>query len=118
MTLTFEMGEGGTSYIDLSLACSILNRRAYKQGYNWAVSGMTIYAQGTNKTVRVATLQNNWCTHNAWVKGKALYDKMNDQVLDDEPGIQGRYHDFKVFMDRSHREQKNLAARTRVRGGF
>ncbi len=102
MTLTFEMGGGGTSYVDLGLATSILNRRAYKQGYCWAVSGMTIYAQGTNKTVRVATLQNNWCTHNAWVKGKALYDEMNDQVLDTEPGIQGRYHDFKVFMDRTH----------------
>ena len=60
MTLTFEMGDGGTGYIDLSLACSILNRRAYKQGYNWAVSGMTIYAQGTNKTVRVATLHHSW----------------------------------------------------------
>jgi hypothetical protein len=102
MTLTFEMGDGGTGYIDLSLAASTVNRRAYKQGYNWAVSGMTIYAQGTNKTVRVATLQNNWCTHNAWVKGKALYDQMNDQVLDTEPGVQGKYHDFKIFMDRTH----------------
>ena len=101
-TLTFEMGGGGTSYIDLGLATSILNRRAYKQGYCWAVSGMTIYAGGTPKTVRVATLQNNWCTHNAWVKGKALWDEMNDQVLDTEPGIQGRYHDFKIFMDSSH----------------
>lgn len=102
MTFTFEMGEGGTGYIDLSWAASILNRRAYKQGLNWYVSSMSIYAQGTNKTVRVATLQNNWVTFNAWKKGKALWDEMNDQVLDTEPGIQGRYHDFKIFMDRSH----------------
>jgi len=102
MTLTFEMGDGGTSYIDLGLATSILNRRAYHQGRCWAVSGMTVYAQGSNKSVRVATLQNNWVTFNAWKKGKALWDKMNDQVLDEEPSVQGKYHDFKIFMDSSH----------------
>lgn len=102
MTMTFELGDGGTSYIDLSFAASILNRRAYKQGLRWYVSSMTIYAQGTNKTVRVATLQNNWVTFQSWKKGKAMWDKMNDQVLDNEDGIQGRYHDYKIFMDRSH----------------
>ncbi|AXH78713.1 MAG: hypothetical protein [Circular genetic element sp.] len=102
MTLTFEMGDGGTSYIDVALAASILNRRAYKQGRCWAISGMTVYAQGTNKTVRVATLQNNWVTFNAWKKGKALWDQMNDQILEVEPGVKGKYHDFKIFMDSSH----------------
>lgn len=102
MTMTFELGDGGTSYIDLSFAASILNRRAYKQGLRWYVSSMSIYAQGTNKTVRVATLQNNWCTFQAWKKGKIMWDRMNDQVLDNEDGIQGRYHDYKIFMDRSH----------------
>jgi len=102
MTMTFELDDGGTSYIDLSWAASILNRRAYDQGLNWYVSSMSVYAQGTNKTVRIATLQKNWCTFNAWKKGKALWDKMNDQVLDTEPGIEGRYHDYKIFMDKSH----------------
>lgn len=102
MTMTFEMGSGGTSYIDISQCASILNRRFYRQGLNWAVAGMTIYANGTNKTVRVATLQKNWATFNSWKKGFALWREMNDQVLDTEPGIQGKYSDFKIFMDRSH----------------
>lgn len=102
MTMTFEMGDSGVSFIDLSWAASILNRRAYKQGLRWYVSSMSIYANGTNKSVRVATLQNNWCTFNAWKKGKAMWDKMNDQVLENEEGIQGRYHDYKIFMDRTH----------------
>ena len=102
MTMTFELGGGGTSYIDLSAAASILNRRFYRQGLNWAVAGMTIFANGTNKTVRVATLQKNWATFNAWKKGFALWREMNDQVLDTEPGVQGRYNDYKIFMDRSH----------------
>ncbi len=102
MTFTFEMGAGGTSYIDLSQCASILNRRMYRQGLNWAVAGMSVFANGTNKTVRIATLQKNWATFNSWKKGFALWREMNDQVLDTEPGIQGKYTDFKIFMDRSH----------------
>lgn len=102
MTMTFELGAGGTSYIDLSQCASILNRRFYRQGLNWAVGGMSVYADGTNKTVRIATLQKNWCTFNAWKKGFELWREMNDQVLDTDPGIQGKYSDFKIFMDRSH----------------
>ena len=102
MTFTFELGAGGTSYIDLSQCASILNRRFYRQGLNWAVSGMSVFANGTNKTVRVATLQKNWVTFNAWKKGFALWQKMNQQVLDEEPSVKAKYHDFKIFMDRSH----------------
>lgn len=101
-TFTFELGDGGTSYIDLSQCASILNRRFYRQGMMWAVSGMSVFADGTNKTVRIATLQNNWVTTEAWKKGFRLWRKMNDQVLDTEPGIEGRYADYKIFMDRSH----------------
>ncbi len=102
MTFTFELGDGGTSYIDLSQCASILNRRFYRQGLNWVVAGMSIYANGTNKTVRIATLQKNWVTFNAWKKGFAIWQKMNEQVLDEEPSIKAKYHDFKIFMDRTH----------------
>ncbi len=102
MRMTFELGGGGTSYIDLSQCASILSRRFYRQGLNWAVAGISIFAKGTNKTVRIATLQKNWCTFNAWNKGFALWKEMNDQVLDTDPGIDGKYSDFKIFMDRSH----------------
>ena len=104
MTMTFELADSGVAFIDLSWAASILNRRAYKQGLRWYVGSMSVFASGTNKAVRVATLQNNWCTFNAWNKGKEMWDKMNDQVLDNEDGIQGRYHDYKIFMDRTHFE--------------
>jgi len=102
MKMTFELADSGVSFIDLGWAASILNRRAYKQGLRWYVNSMTIYANGDNRSVRVATLQNNWVTFQAWKKGKAMWDRMNDQVLDTEEGIQGRYHDYKIFMDRTH----------------
>lgn len=103
-TLTFAAGAGGTTYIDLSLAASIANRRFYRQGLNWAVSGMTLWASGLAQTVTVLKLPDTWVAYNAWMKGFTLWREMNDQVLDLEPGIQGRYHDFKIFMDRDHRD--------------
>lgn len=97
-TLTFAL-PNGISYVDLNLAASIANRRAYKQeDSNWAVAGFTLYAQGTGN-LAIWSLPDTWVCDNAYVKSKAMWEKMNDQVLDDEPDIQGKYHDFKVNMD-------------------
>lgn len=103
-TLTFAAGAGGTTYIDLSLAASIANRRFYRQGLNWAVSGMSFFASGLAQTFTVLKLPDTWVSYNAWQKGFALWREMNDQVLDVEPGIQGRYSDYKIFMDHDMRD--------------
>lgn len=92
----------GVSYVDLGLCASIMNRRAYEQGLDWAVQGFTFHT--VNPAVPVGTLtisklQDTWVTQNAWVKSKALWEEMNDQVLDVEPGIEGKYSDFKVLLE-------------------
>ncbi len=105
-TLTFQLADGGSCYLDLSLAASIANRRFYRQGLNWAVSGMTLFAGGTtNQTIGVYKIPDTWVAYNAWMKSFKLWQKMNDQVLDVEEGISGRYADFKIFMDSKHRER-------------
>lgn len=96
-TLTFFV-PAGLSYIDLSLAASIANRRFYRQGVNWAVEGFTLFATGPG-ALNVLKIPDTWPAVNAWKKSFALWRKMNDQVLDDEPGIEGRYMDFKVAAD-------------------
>ena len=97
-TFTFAL-PSGQSYVDLNLAASIANRRAYKQEHSdWAVAGFTLYAQGTGN-LTIWSLPNTWVSNNAYIKSKAMWDKMQDQVLDDEPDIKGKYHDFKVYMD-------------------
>ena len=104
-TLTFALGEGGTAYIDLSLAASIANRRFYRQGLNWAVSGFTIFASGVSQTVGIYKIPDTWVAYNSWVKGFSLWREMNDQVLDVEESIAGRYSDYKIYMDREHYER-------------
>lgn len=98
MTVEFLI-PNGDSYIDLALALSLVNRRAYKQeNVSYAVRSFEFQASGTG-TVAVGKLPDTWVYKNAYQKTRALYHEMNDQVLDEEEGIQGKYADFKIYMD-------------------
>ena len=101
MNLSFTARGVGTNYIDISRAASIMNRRFYRQGINWSVAGFTVTTAGTTApgSVTICKAPTTWVTFNSWVKARAMWDRMNDQVLDGEPSIQGRYHDFKVFLN-------------------
>jgi len=91
------------SFIDLSQCASIVNRRFYRQGLNWAVAGFRIHsASTTTGTVTFFKVQNTWMASNAWHKGFALWNQMNEQVLDDQPSIKPRFHDFKIALDTDH----------------
>jgi len=90
----------GTSYIDLSLAASIVNRRFYRQGLNWAVAGFTFHTtQGNAGRCFINKIPDTWISSNAWHKSFLMWQKMNDQILDDQPSVKPRYLDFKVNMD-------------------
>jgi hypothetical protein len=102
MNLSFTANPSGTNYIDLSWAASIVNRRFYRQGINWSVAGFSITTSGNTApgTVTVCKAPTTWMTYNAWVKSKAMYDKMNDQVIDaNDHDIKAKYHDFKVNLN-------------------
>jgi len=98
-TMTFVVPEGN-SYLDLSLAASLANRRQYDQQLNWAVSGFTVLSGATTgQNLSIFKLPETWVCENSLVKSRALWNKMNDQVLDEEPAIEGRFADFKVNFD-------------------
>lgn len=105
MQMTFELPAGDTCYIDLALAASIANRRGYKQqNTNWFVGQFELFNPnpGSTGTVTVQKLPETWVLDNAYTKSKALWDRMNDQVLSTEPDIKGAYYDFKIGMDSQH----------------
>ncbi len=98
MQIEFTVPQG-RSYIDLNLAASLVNRRAYKQeNTNFAVASFEFLGTGTG-SVAIAKLPETWVAHNAYTKARALWNEMNDQVLDSNEGIQGRYQDFKVYLE-------------------
>lgn len=95
--MTFTV-PNGTSYIDLGLAASIANRRGYSQQVLFPVDRMEFYTSAPGNFT-VSKLPDTWMMRAAYEKTRALWNKMNDQVLDDEPSIKGKYHDFKILMD-------------------
>ncbi len=105
MQMTFELPASSAAYIDLALAASIANRRGYKQqNSNWVVGQFELFnpSSSTTGTVTIQKLPETWVLDNAYTKSKALWERMQEQVLETEPDIEGRYADYKIGMDEDH----------------
>ncbi len=105
MTLTFLPGTKAESYYDISMAASIVNRRFYRQGLQWAVQGMTVQARTGAATVaggiRTEIIPTTWVSSNAWHKAFAMWRKQQDEIVD-EAGAESavaKFRDFKIAMD-------------------
>lgn len=109
MTLTFATpttvaGTNQNFYLDLSQVASLVNRRFYRQGLNWAVSGFKILTGGPNQKglVTVQKLPNSWVMGNSWVKGFSTWNEMNKNALEEAESVKGRFLDFKIYADAAH----------------
>jgi len=116
LTMTFSdtvIGGGSSdAYIDLSQVASIMNRRFYRQGLNWAVAGIKILSSGgSTGYVVVRKLQNTWITSGSWEKTMRHWLKQqNDAVR--ESGVEStvaRFRDYKILMDNDHVIKYNAA---------
>jgi hypothetical protein len=91
--------------LDLSQCASLLNRRAYRQGLNWAVAGFKILSPGgALGQLRIQSLPNTWVTSNSWKKAKNAWNKQQMDAIEDA-GAQSavaRFRDFKVHADGLH----------------
>jgi hypothetical protein len=91
------------STIDLSQCASIMNRRFYRQGLNWAVAGFRIIsASGMTGPVTITKLPNSWVLANSWKKSLAVWTRMNNEALAESPTVRPRFLDFKIYADREH----------------
>jgi len=106
-----------TSFIDTQLALSMANRRLYDQGRMVAYQGLTFIWRANAAVglasieVKVRTAPNTWIVQNAWTKGKALWDQMQDLVLDDNPSIKGKWHDYKILLTEDHIQAHSLTVK-------
>ena len=89
MTLSFSMplvpaGGLSNSFIDLSQVTSIVNRRFYRQGLNWAVSGFKfLTGAGAKGTVAIESLPNTWSMANSWEKVFRAWNRQQREALED-----------------------------------
>lgn len=104
-------------FIDTAKELSKCNRRLYEQGRMYAYQGLTFIwkpdTAGNVATidVTVTTAGNSWIVHNAFVKAKALWNEMQDLVLDDNPSIAGKWRDFKVELHSGQTTARMLSSR-------
>ena len=107
------------SYIDTAKELSKVNRRLYQQGRMYAYQGLTfIWKQNPLAVSPIATIEvsvrtagNTWVVHNSFIKGRALWDEMQDLVLDDNPSVKGKWHDFKIRLSSQMVTARILAAK-------
>jgi len=105
-TLTFAtpaVGAGtvGNFTIDLSQVTSLANRRAMRQGLNWAVSGIKVLTLA-NGSISVSKLPNTWVLSNAWEKSMRTWNKMNREALAESESVRPKFLDFKIYADDVH----------------
>ncbi len=104
-----------TYYIDLSQCASLVNRRFYRQGIQWAVSSIRLsttavdengveYVQSQKGKVTVSKLPSTWILSNSWEKSFRSWQRMIKNATDESgmQSVKGKFLDFKIFMDEDH----------------
>jgi hypothetical protein len=107
VALTFSVPPTTTvdAYADVSQIASLLNRRFYRQGLNWAVAGFKVFnVNGISGAITVSKLPNTWVMANSWKKGFAAWAKMNNAALLEAESVRPRFLDFKVYADSVHHQ--------------
>ena len=128
-TLTFDLGSTApasagpgvtptqqTYYIDLSQCASLVARKFLRQGMVWGVSGMKLNSvnvvSGTDSpvadspegSIMVSKLPTSWVMSNAWEKSFRVWQRMNNEALEEAESVKPKFLDFKVFMDSGHHQ--------------
>ena len=112
LRFTLDPAIGQYQYIDWMQCASIVNRRAYRQGMNVAVGGFTVIGSGTGAGyITINRLPETWVMSNAWEKAFRHWRKQQDEALEGQESVKGRFNDFKVYFDQGH-----FDARTRPSG--
>ncbi len=97
----------GFNHMDLSQCASIVNRRFYRQGINWAVSGFTVIndpAKPSTGQITISSLPSTWICSNSWEKGFRQWQRQQNEALEDgtQESVKARFNDFKIFMNDEH----------------
>ena len=90
------------NYIDLSQVASLVNRRFYRQGINWAVAGFKVLSDGNPVGLVINKLPNTWVMSNSWEKSMRAWTKMNREALAETPSVRPKFLDFKIYADSTH----------------
>ena len=102
----FQVNDSGkeSRHIDLSQVASLVNRRFYRQGLNWAVQGFKLITSASGGQVSIHKLPNTWVMSNAWEKGFRAWMKQQSEAMAEVASIKPKFLDYKIFMNDDHRK--------------
>jgi hypothetical protein len=111
--LVFEFPAGATGgYIDIAQALSAVNRRFYRQGVYYYVNSFEIQNL-EDGYVDLKIAPDTWATQQSWKRAFSKFQEMNALVDTPRP----KYHDFKIFLDSTHRNNVNSGTYNRLPTG-
>ena len=97
----------GYGVLDIGWALSQQNRKAYRQGMEYAISNVEIFGldPAAEGSVQLFRLPNTWVTANAWVKAFKIWQAQQDDAMDSSGSrsTAARYRDFKLYYNNGHR---------------
>lgn len=113
--LTFTL-DSVDQYVDIAESLSMVNRKLFRSPMAYGIESVEFKFDANPNafdsiTVTALTAGDSWSVHNAHVKGHALWNQMNQLVLEDNPSIEGKWADFKVYLDGAHVTASNLVPR-------
>ena len=94
-------------FLDLAQVASLVNRVSLRQGMEYVVESVEVVTNGA-ANVSIFRIPEHWPAINAWEKAYHTWRKSQDQVLEDNESLKGKYHDFKVRFSSGHNPANNL----------
>ena len=103
MSFPIQGNTAASKFLDFSQFASIINRRFYRQGLNWAAAGFKVLnVSGIQGAISISRLPNTWVMNNAWTKGFRTWQKMNNEALAETESVRPKFLDFKIYADSTH----------------
>lgn len=104
--------------IDLWREISVFERKLHRQMRVCSVMGGLLQDSNNGTTLRINTAPDNWVTRTAIRRGFKLWTKMNRQAMEGLPGnIKPAWHDFKVYLNQTHKDQPTWIVNASDNGG-
>jgi len=94
-------GANRDQYVDIAQCLSIVNRRFYRQGMNYAVGSIEFFARSGGR-VEVGIVPCTWVADNSTTKAFENWKDQRAEVLKESPTLKAKWSDFKVHLDERH----------------
>ena len=92
------------TYIDGPQGLSRLNRRLYRAGREYLISGFSIAMAGAGdaQSWTITKIPEGYVSRESWNHAFDMWRKQRAETLDTSSQVTGRWSDFKVYMDEGH----------------